>query len=85
MKEYLINLIEDTLTNLTTAYVHRNMPIIEEAPFNIEYNIGRYHALMDVLEHIDKPMHDFIYKKCETELEEMSNFVDSFIDEIKED
>ena len=64
-------------------YVHKDLPIQEEVPFNIEYHIGRYHVYRELLEDIDKDICDKIDSECTPFIDTMHNFIDDFIKTIR--
>lgn len=83
MSELILAKINEELTEIAYQYDHRDIPIVEEVPFNIEYHIGRYHALLDIMKEIDKRSHDVIYAKNQKLIDKMHEYIDEFIGRIK--
>lgn len=83
MSELILAKINKELAEIAYQYDHGDIPIVEEVPFNIEYHIGRYHALLDIMEEIDKEAHDIIYAKHQEFIDKMHEYIDKFIETIK--
>lgn len=82
-KSKLIQGMYDEVKEMKYEYAHKDLPIQEEAPFNIEYHIGRYHVYRELLEDIDKDICDRIDSECMPIIDTMHDFIDDFTKAIK--
>ena len=83
LKVKLMQEMYKEVDSMRYEYVHKDLPVQEEVPFNIEYHIGRYHVYRELLEDIDKDICDRIDSECMPFIDTMHDFIDDFTKAIK--
>ena len=82
-KEKLIKAMYAEVDAMIMEYNHKDLPIEEEHPFNIEHHIARYQVYRELLEEIDKTTADRIDDEFEVTINNMHKYIDDFILSIK--
>lgn len=79
----LMRAMYNEVAGMKYEYIHKDLPIEEEVPFNIEYHIARYQVYRELLETLDKTTADRIDSECSATIEVMHDYIDDFISHIK--
>ena len=86
MMKLRVNLMQamyNEAADIKDEYMHKDLPIKEEVPFNIEYHIARYQVYRELLETLDKTTADRIDSECNATIAVMHDYIDDFICDIK--
>ena len=83
LRTNLIQAMYNEVADMKNEYIHKDLPIREEVPFNIEYHIGRYHVYRELLETLDKTIADRIDSECIATIDMMHDYIDDFTSHIK--
>lgn len=84
--KFRVNLMQamyNEVAGMKDEYIHKDLPIKEEVPFNIEYHIARYQVYRELLETLDKTTADRIDSECSATIAVMHDYIDDFISHIK--
>lgn len=79
----LMRAMYNEVAGMKDEYIHKDLPIREEVPFNIEHHIARYQVYRELLETLDKTTADRIDSECSATIAVMHDFIDDFISHIK--
>lgn len=82
-KVKLMKSMYDEVNAMRNEYIHKDLPIQEEHPFNIEHHIARYQVYRELLESIDKTIADRIDNECSSIIDVMHDYIDDFIAHIR--
>ena len=74
--------MQHEIAAMVNEYEHRDTPIKEDHYFNIEYHMGRYHMLREILDTYDSRLATFINDNYEELMEKLHKFIDDFTTDV---
>lgn len=74
--------MKQEIADMVNEYEYRDTPIKEDHYFNIEYHMGRYHMLREMLDTYDSRLATFINDNYEELIEKLHKFIDDFTADV---